>query len=900
MPEFQCPSCSREVPPDSRVCPYCAAPVSTAPFAVTASVEVPFGSSSSDSIDNARFTPGTMLASRYRIVGLAGRGGMGEVYRADDLKLRQPVALKFLPETLSRDEKKLERFIHEVRVARQVSHPNVCRVYDIAEADGQHFISMEYVDGEDLSAVLRRMGRPSKEKALQITRQLCAGLAAAHDKGVLHRDLKPHNVMIDGQGRVRITDFGLAGFAGDFVGKEVYAGTPAYMAPEQLAGRGVSVKSDIYSLGLVLGELFTGKRIFEGSSREQIQNSRSAAPTSLSTLSDDLDPAIERVILRCLQPDPTVRPSSALAVAASLPGADPLAAALEAGETPSPEMVAAAGDVGGMRPAIAVACLIAIIGGVLILVPLNRTSSLIRLIALPKPPEALADRAAEILKKLGHSAPISDSADSFYVDEWCLRHIEETDKSANRWDQLEHLRPSPVRFLYRASPRPLIPAPTTDRVDDSDPPMTVSGMALIALDPKGRLLHLELVPPERETKTEEDRAPHPTDWSILFTEAQIDPESFSPVEPLETPNNYCDERKAWEGRFPDQPDIPIRIEAGAYRGTPISMKIIAPWTKAWRMEEWPRTYGQKVGDVLVLCIFFSLVFGGALLARRNLKLRRSDRVGADRLAMACFGLLVVSWVLVIDHVADFWGEFNRLRVLVGGVLVAVAVMWLWYIALEPYVRRRWPHALISWSRLLAGRFRDPLVGRDVLIGGVFALVPPFLDLADIWGHVLLGQPPAGPRFPRWDGLLGLRFQIGQILDTRFVFFALLVFFLLLGLRLILRKGWLAIVAVFLLQSVVSYVGRSGDDSTALVILHLVIVSLMWCVFVFVPLRFGLLALVSCFFFGNLLRDPSLFGLSGWPSQTSWTAIIFTTAVALYAFQTALAGRALLHDDLLEP
>lgn len=110
-------------------------------------------------------------------------------------------------------------------------------MYDIGDAEGQHFISMEYVDGEDLAAVLRRMGRPSHEKSFQIARQLCAGLAAAHDKGVLHRDLKPHNIMIDGQGRVRITDLGLAGFAEDFIGKEVYAGTPAYMAPEQRTGR---------------------------------------------------------------------------------------------------------------------------------------------------------------------------------------------------------------------------------------------------------------------------------------------------------------------------------------------------------------------------------------------------------------------------------------------------------------------------------------------------------------------------------------------------------------------------------------------------------------------------------------------------------------------------------------
>ena len=173
------------------------------------------GSSSSDSIDVGGFTPGTVLAERYRIIGLLGRGGMGEVYRADDLKLGQPVALKFLPDGSSRTRRCLERFYAEVRIARQVSHPNVCRVYDIGEVDGQHFLSMEYIDGEDLASLLARIGRLPADKALEIARQLCAGLAAAHDEGVLHRDLKPANIMLDGRGRVRITDFGLAVAAGE-------------------------------------------------------------------------------------------------------------------------------------------------------------------------------------------------------------------------------------------------------------------------------------------------------------------------------------------------------------------------------------------------------------------------------------------------------------------------------------------------------------------------------------------------------------------------------------------------------------------------------------------------------------------------------------------------------------
>ena len=159
--------------------------------------------------------PGTVLAGRYRIVGLIGRGGMGEVYRADDLRLEQPVALKFLPHGLDAEEERLARFYREVRVARQVSHSSVCRVYDVAEADGHLFLSMELVDGENLASLLRRIGRLPADKALDIARQLCAGLAAAHEKGVLHRDLKPANVMLDGQGNVRITDFGLAGLADD-------------------------------------------------------------------------------------------------------------------------------------------------------------------------------------------------------------------------------------------------------------------------------------------------------------------------------------------------------------------------------------------------------------------------------------------------------------------------------------------------------------------------------------------------------------------------------------------------------------------------------------------------------------------------------------------------------------
>src|ERR1044071_480947 len=178
---------------------------------------------SSSSVDEGRLPPGALLGGRYRIIGLLGRGGMGEVYRATDLALGQAVALKFLPEEASRTPRLLERFHGEGRVAGLVSHPNVCRVFDIGEVEGTPFISMEYVDGEDLASLLTRIGRLPADKAIETARKICAGLAAAHDRGVIHRDLKPQNIMINKRGEVVIMDFGLAAIASELTGAEARA-----------------------------------------------------------------------------------------------------------------------------------------------------------------------------------------------------------------------------------------------------------------------------------------------------------------------------------------------------------------------------------------------------------------------------------------------------------------------------------------------------------------------------------------------------------------------------------------------------------------------------------------------------------------------------------------------------
>jgi serine/threonine-protein kinase len=264
-----------------------------------------------------------MLAGRYRIVALLGKGGMGEVYRAEDLTLGQPVALKFLPGEVANDPDRLARFRQEVRLARQVSHPNVCRVYDIAEANGQPFLSMEYVNGEDLASLLRRIGRLPSAKATELARQVCAGLAAAHDRGVLHRDLKPANVMIDERGRARIADFGLAGLADVEADRDrgvgIIMGTPGYMAPEQYAGADVDWRADVFSAGVVFYQLLTGVKPFAGSAESIAYKVCYETPPTPSEVDPErIQAKYDAVVMRAIAKKPEARFATAQAFRTAL------------------------------------------------------------------------------------------------------------------------------------------------------------------------------------------------------------------------------------------------------------------------------------------------------------------------------------------------------------------------------------------------------------------------------------------------------------------------------------------------------------------------------------------------------------------------------------------------------
>jgi serine/threonine-protein kinase len=398
---------------------------------------------------------------------------MGEVYRADDLTLDQTVALKFLPARVTRDARngadvedaeRLAQFHGELRIARQVSHKNVCRLYDLGEANGRRFLTMEYVDGEDLGALLRRIGRFPQDRAIAIARQLCAGVAAAHERGVIHRDLKPANVMIDGEGNVRITDFGIAIAATASADSSAgLAGTPQYMAPEQLAGSPASVESDIYALGLILFEIFTGKRAYDAKTINELKALHDTGTvTTPSSIVHDLDPAVERIIVRSLDRDPAKRPASAIAVAAALPGADPVAAALAAGETPSPDLLAAAAETDAMSLPLAGGLAAAFALGLAVFAAIAPRATVSGLTPLEKPPAVLADRAEQILASVGYAAADEADHDSgFAFASDYLQWVESSSQSPNRWDELSSARPGAIvycgRGVSRAAPRAVGP-----------------------------------------------------------------------------------------------------------------------------------------------------------------------------------------------------------------------------------------------------------------------------------------------------------------------------------------------------------------------------------------------------------------------------------------------------------
>ena len=842
--------------------------------------------SDSDSSIHGRFLPGTKIAERYRIVSLAGRGGMGEVYRADDLKLGHSVALKFLPREVKEGSRSFQHFLSEVRLSRQIAHPNVCRVYDIAEVDGQHFLSMEYIDGEDLRGLLRRIGRLPKDKGIQIAQQLCAGLAAAHEKGVLHRDLKPANVMIDGRGQARITDFGLARLADGMAGAGEIAGTPAYMAPEQLTRGETTVQSDLYSLGLILHELFTGQPVHKSSSiPDLIRSHEDSSPTQPSTLVDDLDPAVERTILRCLQKEPGQRPKSARAVAAGLPGGDPLAAALAAGETPSPEMVAAAGEQGAIEKWRGLCCLAGVALGLALVCGLAQRTYLVNHAGLGRHPESLTDAAHQMIEKFGYTNKPAMQAHGF---------LNEGKDASHFWYGVNDEAKNTIRFWYRQSP-------VTDfgqfyyndwgeesfaRISAGDPSWVVPGDLGVKLDAAGKLICFRALPP---WKTDAQKVPAKPGWPAWFSK-ELTGFDLTALQPIEdrgpTPPDAFDQLQAWRGGEAGTGGE-FYVQAAAYAGKPVYFQVFSPAEFQGANPGIEQTSpSRQFGESMIFSLFFLVLGGGCILAWRNFRLGRGDRKGTFRVAFFIFCTGLLRWLFLASHLA---GGLEVPVFIIGAAqaLWEAAFFWLCYLALEPHVRRLWPQVLISWSRLVNGQWRDPLVGRNLLLGvlaGVFAnVVFQFEVLAPAW-FGLTPQPFIASHPFMLDGPLAV---VGHLLDVIIArltgaLFLLMTLFLF---RLVLRRALLASCLFVIVWTVANVTFYGGHP-----VLGWFFESI-WCVLVlWLYLRLGFLAsIVMMLTQWALWNAPLTTDFSAWYAGNGLAVTAFLLALAAFGFYTSQAG-----------
>jgi len=308
----ECPKCKTENTHDSQFCKKCANPLPESKEGVfTKTIETP----------TEELTTGSTFAGRYQIIEELGKGGMGKVYKAVDKKIKEKIALKLIKPEISSDKKTVERFSNELKLARKIRHHNVCQMFDIGEEKGTHFITMEYIHGEDLRRLIRKVGNLSPAQAISIAKQVCEGLSEAHRLGIVHRDLKPQNIMVDEDGNARIMDFGIARSirTKGITGSGIMIGTPEYMSPEQIESKDVDQRSDIYSLGIILFEMVTGRVPFEGDSPFTVgMKHKSEEPPAPQTYNPRIPDDLSTVILRCLEKDKEKRYQSAGEVRSAL------------------------------------------------------------------------------------------------------------------------------------------------------------------------------------------------------------------------------------------------------------------------------------------------------------------------------------------------------------------------------------------------------------------------------------------------------------------------------------------------------------------------------------------------------------------------------------------------------
>ena len=500
---------------------------------------------------------------------------------------------------------------------------------------------------------------------------------------------------------------------------------------------------------------------------------------------------------------------------------------------------------------------------------------------MDKPRDVLEDRAQQVIQALGYPLENIDRVGGFVPARDYLQW-QQRNGPADWWPLLASGMPGGLLFWYRSSPREFFPVVPGNSVTPVDPPMNVSGMHQVFLDTKGRLVEFHSVPAQLEPDNAAGREPP---WRTLFSEAGLPFESFTPVMAEWTPRDFADTRAAWEGTLPDRPDIRVHVEAAAFHGQVVSFLIAGPWTQATRMRPVPRTTMQRVATGLSLGFFMCLFVGGALLARANLHANRADRRGAGRLAAAVTVTLLMSGMLTAHQTGTaLFGALGSAARL--GILV-----WLLYLAIEPYARRFWPDGLLGWTRLLSGRVLDPRIGRDVLIGLSFGAAGLLLELCRLLPPLFGWREPLPPFGDVLGPLMGPLPLVAGLVQAGYAALqnALVVAMVFVVLRLALKRSGLELAAGVLVLIVVSNNGSALSGSWMDTAFSTLIISLL----TFSVYRYGLLVVVVAMFVANVFRNvPLTTNPSLWWSAASNVPLALAIGLACFGYYAARAGQPL--------
>jgi serine/threonine-protein kinase len=804
----------------------------------------------------ARYEPGTHIAERYRLERRIGVGGMGELYLAHDTLLDQSVALKFPALALTGDARAVALLLDEARSARAVVHPGVCRMFDAGLHEGQPFLTMEYVEGENLSERLCRTGPLAGAELRRLALELADALAAIHACGWLHRDLKPANVMLDAAGRVRLTDFGVAARLGA-VG--LLAGTPGYLAPELFLGAPASVSSDIHGWALVLHEAATGQRF------------STHAPSALPR---DLDPVLERLLVAGLAPAPAARPASAGLLVQVLGTSDPLEAVLLLGERPSPKVIAASQARGllGRRAALGLGALALMLLAAQALVQ-PRVFSLERA-GLARAPDDAAREARRLVERVLPGRSVG--AHAWGYDQLTAEPVPGLHYARGLLDT-----PGGTFFWYRESSTELVNTNALDlvtrgaRVDLMSPPPSEWGSVAVATTCDGRLFFFQHTPAPDPTTARAS----PVDWSSFYAAAGLDPGALTPS-PTRLPLvSAADRRDSYTLQLDGRE---TRLETGSLGGVPtlFSLTQVAQ-PQDGDVERVARA--RLAFDYVYLAA--PLLFVGLLVpAWINLRAGLADPWGAFRLALFTFITAYDAFLLSARHRASGADEAMFLVLGLAGPLLRALGLWGLYMGTEPWVQRFWPRCLVSWSRLLAGRLFDPLVGSHVLIGLIVGMAFALAELAHgataAW--VLGSALPVAARLPQ--ALPGMRDALATLcgLPNEACVLALL-FLALLGLaRLVLRSTLLALVAagtLFAFETLLT--ARVPYAALLWLVLPQVVLGAV------ILLRYGLLPYATALATLECLRQfPMGFTRGSWHLGVSLLGVVILVAVALVALAVA--------------